>query len=224
FQWTLAAHQDMPTWIAVSGQSLPYNLAHAIGNFVFCLALGPAFVRSLLRFRRRLEFSWAEPARSTAVIGSLTLLAVAAGLAAVAPPRAEASAASGALSYLVRAQNGDGGFGPAPGSGSDQTNTGWAALGMASAGRSPATAGRGGHSAVDYMRGHASALRDVGDLERTILALCAGGVSPRHFAGRDLVHELLVRQRRDGSFDGLVNHAAFGVLALRAAGVHGGAV
>src|SRR5205807_1841529 len=38
------------------------------------------------------------------------------------------------------------------------------------------------------------------------------------------VAELMARQRGDGSFDGLVNHAAFGVLALRAAGVSGGPV
>src|SRR5205814_441535 len=108
--------------------------------------------------------------------------------------------------------------------GSDQANTGWAALGIAAAGHSPNAPGHAGRSAVDYMRAHASGLQDVGDLERTILALRAGGVSPRHFAGRDLVAELLARQRGDGSFDGLVNHAAFGVLALRAAGVSGGPV
>ena len=41
--------------------------AQGIGNFLFCLALGPAFVRSLQRFRRRLEFRWVEPARGTAI-------------------------------------------------------------------------------------------------------------------------------------------------------------
>ena len=54
--------------------------------------------------------------------------------------------------------------------------------------------------------------------------LGAGGGSARSFAGRDLVNELLSRQRSDGSFDGLVNHAAFGLLALRVAHVHGRAV
>ena len=47
YQWTLAARQDLPSYIAVSGSSLPYNLAHAIGNFVFCLAIGPVFLRAL---------------------------------------------------------------------------------------------------------------------------------------------------------------------------------
>src|SRR5215218_3971046 len=51
YQWTLASRQDLPSYVAVSGSSLPYNLAHAIGNFVFCLAIGPAFVRALRRYR-----------------------------------------------------------------------------------------------------------------------------------------------------------------------------
>src|SRR3954471_9146252 len=75
FQWTLAARQDLPTWIAVSGQSLPFNLAHPIGNFLFCLALGPAFVRSLQRFRQRFDFRW--PAPATAPLAVLAVLAAA---------------------------------------------------------------------------------------------------------------------------------------------------
>ena len=31
--------------------SLPFNLAHAVGNVVFCLAFGPALVRALRRYR-----------------------------------------------------------------------------------------------------------------------------------------------------------------------------
>ncbi|MEA2388553.1 MAG: energy-coupling factor transport system substrate-specific component [Thermoleophilaceae bacterium] len=221
FQWTLAARQDLPTWIAVSGQSLPFNLAHAIGNFAFCLVLGPAFVRSLQRFRRRFEFRWAASS-ATAAGAVLAVVAVAAGLAA--PGRADASVASGALSYLVGAQNGDGGFGAARGGSSSQSNTAWAALGMAAAGRSPNEAGPGGHSAVDYMRAHAGDLNDTGELERTILTLHAGAVSPRQFAGRNLVKELLSRQRGNGSFSGLVNHTAFAVLALRAAAAGNGPI
>jgi prenyltransferase/squalene oxidase-like repeat protein len=220
FQWTLAARQDLPTWIAVSGQSLPFNLAHAIGNFAFCLALGPAFVRALQRFRRRFEFIWSEPATAAGVL--LAILALAGALAA--PPRAEASTASRALSYLRAAQNGDGGFGGARGASSSQLYTGWTALGLAAAGRGPHEAGPSGRSAVDYMRAHASELNDVGELERSILVLRAGGGSVRHFDGRDLVKELLEHQRGSGSFDGLLNHTAFGVLALKAAGAGTGAI
>ena len=44
--------------LLVSGSSLPFNIAHAVGNFVFCLAFGPAFVRALERFRTRLDVVW----------------------------------------------------------------------------------------------------------------------------------------------------------------------
>ncbi|HEX8075296.1 MAG TPA: prenyltransferase/squalene oxidase repeat-containing protein, partial [Thermoleophilaceae bacterium] len=221
YQWTLAARQDLPTWIAVSGTSLPYNMAHAIGNFAFCLALGPAFVRALARYRRRFEVHW--PAAARAAAASLAALAFV-GALALAPARAGASTTGRALSYLRTSQNSDGGFGAVPGASSNQLYTGWAALGMAAAGRSPAEPGKGGRSAIDYMRARAGGLDDIGELERTILVLRAGGVSPRSFAGRDLVRELLRGQRGDGSFERLVNHTAFGVLALRAAKVSGGPV
>ncbi len=45
-------------YLLVSGSSLPFNIAHATGNFVFCLAFGPAFVRALERFRTRLHVAW----------------------------------------------------------------------------------------------------------------------------------------------------------------------
>jgi energy-coupling factor transport system substrate-specific component len=213
FQWTLAAHQDAATWIAVSGTSLPYNLAHAVGNFVFCLALGPAFVRSLQRFRRRFEFGWRAPAAAAGAGLALVL-----GPALAAPPRADASTAGRALSYLRTSQNADGGFGPARGSSSSQSFTAWAALGMAAAGRSPDEAGTKGHSAVDFMRARGGELNDTGELERTILTLRAAGISVRHFGGRDLLAQLRSRQGGNGSFSGLVNQTAFGVLALKAAG------
>ena len=41
------------------------------------------------------------------------------------------------IRYLERVQNADGGFGPAPRAGSTQMHTGWAALGLAAAGRNP---------------------------------------------------------------------------------------
>ena len=54
--------QDLDSYLAVSATSLPYNLAHAIGNVGFCLLIGPAFVRALRRYRRRFEVRW--PARA----------------------------------------------------------------------------------------------------------------------------------------------------------------
>jgi len=97
--------------------------------------------------------------------------------------------------------------------------TGWAALGLAAAGRNPRDVERGGRSIVDYMSANAAKLRgDLGERSRTILALRAAGVSAGRLGGRDLLGELASEQERDGSFAGLVNTTAFAVLALRAAG------
>jgi energy-coupling factor transport system substrate-specific component len=61
---------DFSTWItftdertlgqlaAIQVSSLGFNVAHAAGNVVFCLAFGPALVRVLVRFRARLEVDW----------------------------------------------------------------------------------------------------------------------------------------------------------------------
>ena len=43
------------SWLSVC---CPLYIAHAAGNFVFCLAFGPAFVRALNRFRTRLTIRW----------------------------------------------------------------------------------------------------------------------------------------------------------------------
>ena len=64
----------------------------------------------------------------------------------------------------------------------------------------------------------AGSIGDTGELERTVLVLRAAGLSPRRFAGRNLVAELVRRRRDDGSWRGNVAPTAFGILALRAAG------
>ena len=115
-------------------------------------------------------------------------------------------------------QNADGGFGGATGQRSTGSFTGWAALGLAAAGRPPGQVRRSGRSPADFLAREAPRLRDLGDLERTILALAAAGASPRRAGGVDLVARLLARRRADGSFGGYVNLTSFGVLALRAAG------
>src|SRR5262249_10191785 len=61
-------------------------------------------------------------------------------------------------------------------------------------------------------------LQGAGDLERTILALHACGVSTRSLPGGDPVRRLLKLRARDGSFGRLSNLTAFAILALRAAG------
>jgi energy-coupling factor transport system substrate-specific component len=214
YQWTLAARQDVGTYVAVSGTSLPYNLAHAIGNVVFCLLIGPAFVRALTRYRRRFEVRWPAPLKPAAVatIALLVVLAVPAAAVAVSP-------ASRAARFLERSQNLDGGFGPARGQPSNQLHAGWAALGLASAGRNPRDVRRGdGRTIASYLRRGLSTVREIGEIERTILVLKAAGLSPERFGGRNLLAELIRKRRGDGSFAGFTSYTAFGILALRASG------
>jgi hypothetical protein len=218
YQWTFAARQDLDTYIAISGTSLPYNLAHAIGNVVFCLLLGPAFLRALARYRRRLEVRWERsPAPIVASAMALALVLVLPAMAAAATP------AKRAESYLVRAQNKDGGFGAAPKQGSSPLYTGWTGLGLASAGRNPRDVKRsGGRSLAAYvMRGSAS-LGDIGEIERTVLLARAAGMNPRNFGGRNLLAEIEQRRRSDGSISNFVSYTAFGIMALRASGASAG--
>ena len=222
--WTLGAEQTLASYLAVAGTSLPFNVAHVVANVGFCLLIGPPLVRALRRYRLRAEVRWTDgPATSGAshprvAPGAGPAAAVLAAILVVAPlvsaPPAEAGGGKAAR-YLVRAQNADGGFGGDPGSSSNQLHTGWAALGLAAAGRNPRDVTSGGRSVVDYIRRGAGS--DTGSLSRTILVLTASGVSPRSFGGRDLVAELRADRRGDGSFDGLVNQTAFAVMALEAA-------
>jgi energy-coupling factor transport system substrate-specific component len=140
-------------------------------------------------------------------------------VAARAPKASQARAAIGReLAFLIWAQNADGGFGAARGQGSSELYTAWAAMGLAAAGRNPASVRRGGHSALDSLRAQASTLQGVGDAERTILAARACGASAYSFAGRHLVLEMMRARARDHSFAEQVNLTAFAIFALRAIG------
>jgi prenyltransferase beta subunit len=212
YQLTLAAHQDLDTYLAISASSLPYNVAHAIGNVVFCLLIGPVFIRALRRYRRRLEVRWAAAAAAALVL--LLALPAAAGADAAAD-RAER--------WLLRAQNADGGFGAAPRQASSQLFSGWSGLGLAAAGHNPRDLRRrGGRSLAAYVARGARSLRDIGEIERTVLLVRAAGLSARSFGGKDLVGAIEGRRRSDGSVAGYVSYTTFGVLALRAAGVPAG--
>ncbi len=210
YQWTLGARQDLDSYLVVASTSLPYNLAHAIGNVVFCLLIGPAFIRALERYRRRLELRWL-PAAAAGALLLVALALPASALGATPSERAER--------YLLRAQNSDGGFGAAPRQASSPLYSGWTGLGLAAAGNNARdVARRGGRSLAAYLRKGASSLRDIGEIERTVLLLRSAGLDPRDFAGRDLVGEILAKRRADGSIAGFVSYTAFGILALRSAG------
>ena len=212
---TFTGDHTLASFLAISGTALPFDIAHAVGNALFALAFGPALIRALERFRRRFEVRWkALPAApAPGALGAVLAALLVAGALAAAPAQATTS-----VSFLQRAQNPDGGWGGAPGQSSSQLFTGWTAIGLAATGRNPQDVRRGGRSPVDFMRANAGQLNDTGELERTIIALRAAGVSPRRFAGRDLVAELLRRRRGDGAIGGQVVLTAFGVMALRAGG------
>jgi energy-coupling factor transport system substrate-specific component len=195
-------------YFAISAVSLPFNIAHAVGNFLICLVFGPAFVRMLVRFRLRLSVRWRIAAPAAMALSGAVLLMLA--------PSALAGNRD-AIRYLERAQHGDGGFGATPKAPSSQLITGWAALGLEAAGRNPLDRSEG-TTAIEFLRKGAGSLRDTGELERTILALRGAGVSARKFAGRDLVSELAGRRRSDGSWNRQSNWTAFGIVSLRSAG------
>jgi len=235
YQWTLASRQDLDSYLAISASSAPYNLAHVVGNVVFCMLIGPIFIRALRRYRQRFEGRWERPpagSRGAVAAAALAALALGAGAgaassvrAAPAGPEARAAAASPsgqAVNYLRRAQNRDGGLGAARGTSSNQLFTGWSALGLAAVGVNPRDVARPGGRALTTYLSRAGSISDTGELERTILVLRASGLSPRRFGGRDLVAELLRRQRADGSWGRNVAHTAFGIFALRAAGQSAG--
>jgi energy-coupling factor transport system substrate-specific component len=225
--------QSLDRFLALSGRGLPFNIAHAAGNAALALVAGPALVRMLTRYRRRFEFAWQRtkvPARGRGVAAgaACALAALLIATPALLPgdarsaPQAQASGAGKTVAWLRAAQNEDGGFGFAPGEESSPGMTGWAVLGLEAAGINPLDLDRGDATPISYLAGTVGEITTTGDIERTILVLRGAGLDPRRFHGHDLVRRLIARRGRDGSWGGQVNPTAFGIFALRAAGVSAG--
>jgi Prenyltransferase and squalene oxidase repeat len=214
---TYGGEQSLDRFLALSGRGLPFNIAHAAGNAALALVAGPAMVRMLTRYRRRFEFAW-RPATAIATV----LLALLLAGSVSTGDRAGAAASSSATNWLERAQNDDGGFGFAPGEESNPGMTGWAVLGFEAAGINPLDLDRGDATPISYLAANVGEITTTGDIERTILVLRGAGLDPRRFHGQDLIRRLLARRGRDGSWGGQVNPTAFGIFALRAAGVSAG--
>ena len=221
---TYAGGQGITQYLAISATSLPFNIAHALGNVVFALAFGPALLRAVMRYRTRLDFKWtalapkasaAEGAR--AVAGPLAaVIAALLFAAALTPQNAEAASSPlRAARYLVSTQNSDGGWGFAGGSRTTAVTTSWTIIGLAAAGYDPLSVRRRGRSPVALLRGWATRAKTTADIERTALALAAAGMSP---STGGLLTRLKRSQRADGSFAGLINLTSYGLLALRASG------
>ena len=222
---TYAGGQGITQYLAISATSLPFNVAHALGNVVFALAFGPALLRAVMRYRTRLDVTWSEPAPRGAVaagaraaVGPLAVIAIALVFAAAGLVPASAQAASSPLraaQYLVAAQNSDGGWGSSSGARTNAVQTSWAVIGLASAGYDPLSVHSRGRSPAALLRGWAARARTTADIERTALALAAAGIRP---STGGLLTRLKRSQRSDGSFAGLINLTSYGLLALRASG------
>src|SRR5208282_5481572 len=118
----------------------------------------------LARVRARMDVTW-EPLRAAGCLAAALL----AGALLLGGPRARASAPrthpsiSREVTYLVDAQDPNGGFGAARGQSSSELYSAWAALGLAAAGRDPLSVRRGGHSVLDALRAEAASLQGAGD-------------------------------------------------------------
>jgi hypothetical protein len=127
---------------------------------------------------------------------------------AVASPKGRAT------TYLLKAQNDDGGFGAGPGQASSSLYSGWVALGLEAAGHSPHDVHRNGSTLFEYLID--APTPDPGAQARTILALAAAGHDT------DELERKLARSRDGkGAYAGRVNTTAFAMLALKAAGAKG---
>ncbi len=241
YTWTIGASHTPAAFIATAGTALPFDITDILATLLFALAFGPELARLLARTRERMIVQW-EPVPDTPAVpdvsmrqagaargmtvASVVLALVLGGLslgwsipaARASTAHARAVSLSPEVSYLVSAQSSDGGFGATAGQSSSELYTAWAAMGLAAAGRDPASVSRDGHSALDALRGEVSTLQGLGDTERTILAAHACGASAYSFAGRNLVAEVLRARERDGSFENMVDLTAFAIFALRAVG------
>jgi energy-coupling factor transport system substrate-specific component len=219
------ALQDVGDWVTYSdhslaqlgvyvGKGIGFDFVHAAGCLVFALAFGPALIRSLTRFRTRLNVTWGTATPLLAI--GLVASALAAWPGTLGARRA--TAAGTPAGYLLAAQNPDGGIGTTPGSASSALYSGWAALGLAAAGENPQDVVRDGHSLIDYIERGVASASDPGDVERNILVAGAAGLPATSFGGRNLVAELRADIGRNGSVNNQTNWTSFAVLALRAAG------
>jgi Squalene-hopene cyclase C-terminal domain len=229
YEWTIGAAHTPAAFLAIAGgTALPFNLVDAGASFFFGLAFAPELARVLARMRARMDVHWEAagvgvPLLAVLALGLAGVLLPAGGVARASATTAPAAAAARAdvgreLAYLASAQSSNGGFGGAPGQASNELYTGWAAIGLAAAGRDPATVRRDGHSVLDALGAQADTLEGPGDLERTMLALRACGAPVDSLAGKDLLGGLLRYRAGNGSFGDLVNITAFAIFALRAAG------
>jgi energy-coupling factor transport system substrate-specific component len=226
--FAFTASQDVSNWVMYSDHSLAqlgayvgtgigFDLISGCGCFAFALAFGPALIRALHRFRKRLHVTWL-PRAGEAGAASLLVALLVVTTAGVRPASASAAASHRTpVQYLLSAQNRDGGFGFAPGQASSTLASGWATMALSAGGKDPRSASvHGGPDALQYLAKTIKQESDPGSVERTMLA--ASTVNSVEMAAFGSLRERLRRlPGRDGSVSEQSNLTAFGILALRAA-------
>jgi energy-coupling factor transport system substrate-specific component len=229
--FAFTALQDVGDWVTYSdhslaqfgvyvGKGIGFDLVHACGCFGFAMLFGPALIRTLQRFRTRIQVTWLPRVTGTSVSALLVATALMAGIGASSPPRASAAVRHGSpVKYLLSVQNRDGGFGMARGQQSNTLATGWATLALADGGIDPRGAAVDhGKDVFDYLASTLGSEKAAGAIERTLLAVSTiSNVEMSEFGS--LHAELPKLVQRNGSIDDQTNLTAFGILALRAAGL-----
>ncbi|MGA8354215.1 MAG: prenyltransferase/squalene oxidase repeat-containing protein [Solirubrobacteraceae bacterium] len=223
YVWSIGASHTSAALLAAVGQGLPFDVVDVVSTLLFGLAFGPELARLLARSRARMQVDW-----HAAGTGFAAVLALLLGGAALDPGSARAASASATatspaalergVQYLLAAQKADGGFGQQAGAPSTELFTGWSAIALAAAGRSPLGVHKDGHNVLDALQAGAGTLSGSGAIERTILALHACGLPAATLDGHDLSRQLASYRKPDGSIDDEANHTAFAILAMRSLG------
>lgn len=133
------------------------------------------------------------------------------------PGAAQAGPLARSLDNLAAHQDPLGG-GFAAGPGTEASYTQWAALAVAAAGED-ARRWRRGRTSLRQALARSVEGGSIADVERATVALRAVGSDPRRVGGRNLVREVLRAQDGDGMIGPDTATTAWGILALRAAGL-----
>ena len=168
---TYGGEQSLDRYLALSARGVPFNVAHAVGNFAIAFAAGPALVRMISRYRDPARVQLAIPAEALPRRrgGARDRRGAGRGARAATEAGPPAPAADARPRWLAGTQNADGGFAADPGEPSSPAMTGWVMLGLEAAGRNPLDVRRGGETPIAYLRVAGRAPQVAGDLERTIL-------------------------------------------------------
>jgi energy-coupling factor transport system substrate-specific component len=227
--FAFTALQDAGDWLNYSdhslaelgiyvGKGIGFDLVYAASCFGFAMLFGPALLRTLRRFRTRTEVSWLPPApgvTTTLALSAVFAIALGAAGSARATP---ASTHASPLTYLLRAQNKDGGFGSAPGQPSDSMDSAWGTIALMAAGLGNADAPAAARAEA-YLKATVWREKGAGALERTTLAAGVHFGSLTDFGGRNLRRAAAALVGANGSISDQTNLTAFGILAMRLAGL-----